>query len=234
VLIAASHARHRDCRTVPDLGATVDPPPASLDAVAAASHVLSRLLLAPPDGELLAATRDPRLLADWPLPSEEATLGTGLLASSAETEDGPSVRRDHLRLFVGPDRLPAPPYESVYRSADRLVFDVETFRVRSVYSRHGLAAPQLDREPDDHAGLELSFVLVLSTRAMDASDVGDVASAGCLAHELRTFLAEHLLVWGPQFAERVVQHARTEYYTGVGWLLQGYLDSARRIFSASP
>lgn len=198
----------------------------ALDDLAAACTVLSRMLLAAPDQPALDATREPGMLTAWPLPPSEPTM-RGLAAwrrSAQAAEDERVVRRDHRRLFIGPGPLLAPPYESVHRSVDRLVFEAQTLQVRAVYARHGLAAPSLDREPDDHIGLELDLLATLSLRAMDALDADDAASARELQAAQRSFLDEHLLRWAPGLLRTIEDRADTDFYRGVGALGTGLVD----------
>lgn len=197
-----------------------------LDGLAAACTVLSRMLLAAPSQSALDATRAADMLTAWPLPPSEPTA-RGLTAwsrSAQAAEDEPVVRRDHRRLFIGPGPLLAPPYESVHRSVDRLVFEEQTLQVRAVYARHGLAAPRLDREPDDHIGLELDLLATLSLRAMDALDAGDAATAQDLQEAQREFLTDHLLRWAPGLFLTVEERADTEFYGGVGALGTGLVE----------
>lgn len=209
-------------------GGAVGLAPEELDGLAAAATILSRLLLAAPDAEVLDATRDPVMLADWPLPSGEiATRGLDLLATSRERgEDAAAVKRDHARLFIGPDTLRAAPYESVHRSTDGLVFEAETMAVRAFYARFGLESARLGREPDDHIGLEFAFVAELATRALDAIEAGDDGERSRVLDAMREFLEAHLLVWGPDLMVMVGERAETAYYQGVSALGFGTLEHA--------
>lgn len=201
-----------------------------LDGLAAACTVLSQVLLAAPAQAVLDRTRQADMLADWPLPSSEPTT-RGLTAwqrSANAAEDERAVRRDHRRLFVGPGPLLAPPYESVHRSEDRLVFEEQTRQVRAVYAHHGLAAPRLDRDPDDHIGLELDLLATLSLRAMDALEAGDPATVAELQLAQRTFLADHLLRWAPGLMVAIEEQADTDFYRGVGALGTGLVEHFQR------
>lgn len=206
-----------------------------LDGFAAACTVLSRLLLAAPDQAALDATRRADMLAAWPLPPSEPTRrGLGAWRRSADAEEGErAVRRDHRRLFVGPGPLLAPPYESVHRSVDRLVFEEQTRQVRTFYARHGLAAPRLDRDPDDHIGLELDLQATLSLRAMDALDAGDHATVAELQAAQRTFLTDHLLQWAPGLMRTIADQAETDFYRGVGALGTGLVEEFQRWVAGS-
>lgn len=206
--------------------------PADLDALAAGWTVLSRLLLAPPTADTLAQLRDADLLAQWPLRDERGAAARGtalLLASGAEGEDAAAVRRDFAALFVGPGRLKAPPYESVHRSQERLLFEAETFQVRQWYARFGLAAPSLGRQPDDHIGLEIEFLATLAERALTALEESDPDAARELVAAHQAFFSEHLLAWAPAVVTLIQEHAETAFYRGVAELAAGAFDAAQAL-----
>ncbi|WP_127131778.1 molecular chaperone [Georgenia sp. SYP-B2076] len=205
---------------------------ARLDEFAAAFTTLSQLLLAAPDGEVLDRVRDPELLAQWPLPQDpDCRRGLALLAESATAgEDTALVRRDYNRLFFGPERMKAPPYESVHRSEEHLLFEAVTMEVRASYAAFGLVAPRLHREPDDHIGLELGFVAALCVRALDALDAGDDGELDRLLDGIMTFLREHLLAWAPACLTQAAGASTTFFYQGVAALGLGTLACARAAF----
>lgn len=203
-----------------------------LDRMAAAFATLSQLLLSPPDQDVLDQLRDAELLAQWPgRPSAESRDGVAaLLESVRHGEDALAVRRDFTQLFVGPERMTAPPYESVHRSEDRLIFEQETFVVRAAYAEFGLAAPRLNQEPDDHIGLEMAFISELCVRGLDALDSADTAALTLVLAAIARFLDEHLLAWGPQCLTLIATEATTSFYRGVGALGLGLLSDAGRTF----
>lgn len=100
------------------------------------------------------------------------------------------------RLFVGPDRLVAPPYESVYRSDQPLLMQPETLAVRAHYRAHGLAAQP--GQPDDHLATELAFYALLQERGLTEAQ--------------RAFYAEHLQHWVGAFCSRVIAGSRSPFY----------------------
>jgi TorA maturation chaperone TorD len=205
---------------------------ATLDRFAAAFTTLARLLLAAPDLSVLARVRDPELLAQWPLPQDpDCRRGVALLAESATArETEAKLRRDYNRLFIGPERLKAPPYESVHRSPDHLVFDRETLEVRAAYAQFGLAAPRLNQEPDDHIGLELGFLAALCVRGLDALEADDDRELARVLDAVAAFLRDHLLVWGPRCLTQAANASATYFYQGVAALGLGTLARARATF----
>lgn len=206
----------------------------TLDHYAAAFTTLSRLLLTAPTAYVLARVRDPELLDEWPLLMDaDCRRGTALLAESAVAgEKQDVVHRDYNRLFVGPERMKAPPYESVHRSEEHLLFEAETMEVRAAYAAFGLAAPRLNKEPDDHIGLELSFAAALCERAMDALESRRDDQLRRLLGGLISFLADHLLVWAPRCLTQAANASTTFFYQGVAALGLGTLTSARATFLA--
>lgn len=199
-----------------------------LDRFAAAYLMLSRLLTAAPDDELVTALRAPGALEAWPMQRDAATeRGLQLLTSSMRVpETLPTLALDFQWLFEGPGLPRAVAYESVYRSDERLHFEASTFEVRRAYEEFGLVAPRLNQEPDDHIALELSFLSHLCTRALDALDSDDdVTLDRCLAVE-QEFLASHLMTWAPAFIADLAAGAETDFFRGVAALLEGTLAQA--------
>ncbi|MDF2631063.1 MAG: dmsD 1 [Symbiobacteriaceae bacterium] len=116
----------------------------------------------------------------------------------------PPTEAEFNRLFVGPGKLPAPPYESVWQSDDRLLVQSAMTEVRSCYRAHGVQ--NTHPEPDDHLALELEFYTLLQRRFLD----GDRP-----AHQLAAqhhFLTHHLSIWLPAFCEAVQTHAASPFY----------------------
>lgn len=198
-----------------------------LDVLAGCYAFTSRLLLAPPDPDLIARLREPGLLAGWPLRDDRSAEGVRLLLDGTRAP-ALDLGRDFQRLFVGPGHPLAPPYESVHRTADHLVFDEQTAQVREFYRRLGRVAPALNREPDDHLGLELDFLSHLSVRALDAIDAGDVSLLDALLATQQTFLTEHVLCWAGDVTALITEHARTDFYRGTAALVDGVLAEATR------
>ncbi len=172
------------------------------------------------------------VFAESPFGAEQAQIKQGLELLQrweARNRGGLSavemkaLENDRLYLMLGVDKVLAPPWESVYFSQDRLVFQKETLQVREWYARYGLQAERLNREPDDHIGLELIFVSQLATRAAQALEQDQPQAAGELLRAETEFLSEHLLRWGPAFAALLKKHAGTDFYRGLGCLVHGTL-----------
>lgn len=202
------------------------------DAYAAAFLALGRLHRQPPDADTLATLGE--LLDEWPLPdTEDGRRGILALRRSVEIEeDAELIRRDHDRLYGVSAKAAVSPYESVHRGVEHLVFDEATLQVRDAYRELGLQAPLLNREPDDHIGLEFDF---LARALLEAGDLLEAGEADAAQHRLaiaETFLRNHLLPWAPAMLQQVTVVARTHFMQGIGWLSLGALASYQAALDA--
>ncbi|HVN16344.1 MAG TPA: molecular chaperone TorD family protein [Anaerolineales bacterium] len=194
--------------------------------------LLGKLLYEDLDQAWLESLIREDVFAEVPLGADqtETQRGLELLQRWAnENRDGISesemkaLKQDQLYLFIGIDKVLAPVWESVYFSEQRLVFQVQTLQVREWYSRFKLQAERINREPDDHIGLELIFIAYLAARALQAMEENDESGFNELLQAQRDFLSDHLLRWGPAWAKLVKKHAETDFYLGLGHLTHGAL-----------
>lgn len=145
--------------------------------------------------------------------------------SGISEDEFKNIKADQMRLLIGIDHVLAPVWESVYFNESRLVFQKQTLEVREWYARFGLQIERLNKEPDDHIGLELSFIAHLASRAFQIMDE-DSKTFKELLQAQRDFLTDHLLRWGPAWAKLVKQHANTDFYRGIAHLTHGALLAA--------
>ena len=109
-----------------------------------------------------------------------------------------------------------------------IVFNEETLEVRDQYRRLGLQAPKLNREPDDHIGLELDFLAQCCVSALTAVEQGAHLAAERYVHIAADFTRDHLLVWAPEMLARAEEEARTEWMRGLELLSRGALNVWRQ------
>lgn len=196
--------------------------------------LLGRILYGELDKEWLDSLIAEDVFGEAPFGAEQVEIQHGLELLrrwSTENRNGTSeqeyknVMADQMRLLIGIERVLAPVWESVYFNERRLVFQKQTLDVREWYARFGLQIERLNKEPDDHIGLEFSFIAHLALRALQVAD-NDVNACEELLHAQIDFLTEHLLRWGPAWAKLVKQHAETDFYRGVAHLTHGALLAA--------
>lgn len=126
----------------------------------------------------------------------------------AFSEAEPGLEREFTRLFVGPGRPVAHPYESVYREG-RTMGDA-TMDVRRRLTREGLAPCR--QTIVDHIGIELAFMALLAAREARAWDDGDKNEARHWLTQQESFLRDHLCTWLPQFCRRVMAGRPLAFY----------------------
>jgi len=154
--------------------------------------LLASMYLCPPSPEAVASWR--RIAAD-PLPPPLDELAEALRSIDTDSREAmEDLLWEYTRLFVGPYRLPCPPWESVYTSSQRLLMQEAYEAVEACYREAGLAVGD-GRVLADHIGAELQFLAVLADRAEEGG--GGAQAARELA---RRFLDEHLAGWVGRFA----------------------------------
>nr|WP_239539014.1 molecular chaperone TorD family protein [Arcanobacterium pluranimalium] len=116
------------------------------------------------------------------------------------------------------------PYESVHRGQDRLVFDTQTLEVRSFYRELNLEAPNLNREPDDHIGLEFDFIAQALSLWLTALEHNAPNDAERYRNAVVAFHNEHLAQWVPEFLENAEKLADTKFLQGVIALSRGAMN----------
>lgn len=156
----------------------------------------------------------------------EAALKNSLREVSVDNI--PATHRDiqieYTRLFLGPRHLPAPPYESVYRSPQGLMMQDSTMEVRSLYLKNGFRVARINQEPDDSIGIELEFMCALSRETSDAYLSQDKAKLERLVSTQLEFCELHLSKWVPQFCADIIDNTQFEFWKGVASLTRCFLE----------
>lgn len=147
------------------------------------------------------------------------TAVEAFLSFTAEHDDVEAWRNDYTRLFIGPGKLLAAPWESVYVNEEPLLLVESTIDVRKTYLDQGYAPKMFPHVADDHISLELDFMKRLSANACQALESGNRDSALDYLKASKAFLAEHLLKWVVHFSSDVVAGA------------PGYFELAARVLT---
>jgi len=134
------------------------------------------------------------------------------------------VHIEYTRLFVGPHHLPAPPYESVYRSPDRLLMQDETISVRVAYAKSGFRVASCYPVPDDNVGIELEFMCALSMATHDAVGVRDCAKSLVLIARQQEFCNDHSARWIPQFCADIETNSSSKFWQGVAAFTREFIQ----------
>jgi TorA maturation chaperone TorD len=166
--------------------------------------LLASMYLCKPTADAILNWRD--LMADGvpqALRELNETLGSIDVNSRKEMQD---LLWDFTRLFIGPYRLPCPPWESVYRSQQRLLLQEQSDAVRAAYSRSGMKLKDSNVLPD-HIGAELNFIGILLDKIEQGLNDNSTYQQLC-----KDFIEEHVRNWIPRFTSDMEKAAETALY----------------------
>jgi TorA maturation chaperone TorD len=177
------------------------------------------------------------LLAHWwsrPLEEETAAWADGWAAARlasaslrrdtadvdslerAAADDAPRLVEEFERLFVGPGRVPCPPYEALWRDEGQRreqgrLMSTATAAVARLYRTLDLVVSHDSHELPDHIVVELEAL----TYALDTEGSDEPTT-----HEL---LTQHLLIWIPKLCAAVEREAQVEFYRRLARLTPHWL-----------
>ena len=110
-----------------------------------------------------------------------------------------AIRQEYTKLFLGPEELIAPPWESVYTTKARALFQESTLEVRNWYGCFGYQPAGYPNYPDDHISLMLHFLALLTEEALACLETCMEGYKNFLEAQ-KEFAQSHLLNWLPRYA----------------------------------
>jgi TorA maturation chaperone TorD len=122
------------------------------------------------------------------------------------------LKGEYTRLFMGPENMEAPPWESIYTANHRSLFQENTLAVRNTYRAQGFLPAEYPRVADDHIALEFAFMAQLAERAKAAYGDGAAAEAIEALSASQQFLKNHLLLWISEYATRLSADKGSDFY----------------------
>jgi len=156
-----------------------------------------------------------------PATAEKINQFKDLIEGLIEAGDKPvALQVEYARLFVGPFKVPAPPYESMFRVESRgSIMGESTMEVRRLYREEGLDLSSEVQDLPDHILAELDFMSYLCDREAELRSEGS-AEAETYLKKQEAFLSSHLTKWIPQFSQAASSATREDFYR----LLAGLTD----------
>lgn len=131
---------------------------------------------------------------------------------------------EYHRLLVGPSTVFVPPWESVYRSSDKIILNEHTLLVRESYRHWNLEISQLGKTPDDHMGFELEFISLLILDTLKHLKMNDLHKVKLLLEGQKAFFETHLLLWQQQFFRKLEENTEHPFYQGIALFVPYFLD----------
>ncbi|MDR1082682.1 MAG: molecular chaperone TorD family protein [Coriobacteriales bacterium] len=136
---------------------------------------------------------------------------------------------EYARIFLAAGvytqtRSVAVPYESVFTSEERLMFQDARDEVRATYQRCGFELDVELREPEDHLSFELEFLAHMARRSSDCIEQKRYEAFPLLIMEQKDFIEQHLLNWIPDLIQTAKRYAKNTFYPGMLLITWGYLE----------
>ena len=165
---------------------------------------------------------------DFPIEAANPKLQAGLdqliactskLDELSTDEAVEKVMVEYTELFLGPGVPKAPPIESFYRSGKKYYFGPETTAMKYNLNRHGLESKNKDKEPEDHLGLELLFVSMLTEKLLSLEEKEHMT----IIREQIPFMGKHLIGWIPELCEDAKKYGSVGFYGGLIEVIWGIL-----------
>lgn len=129
---------------------------------------------------------------------------------------------EYCKLFYGPAKMLAAPYESIYLGGGVLMGE----SARLVSRRYQEARVQVwegFKNMPDHVAAELEFLYYTEMRAARAAAFGRQRAARVWERRHREFLRDHLSRWVRRFADRVGEARLSPFYGAASRLLAGWV-----------
>lgn len=134
-----------------------------------------------------------------------------------------ALKVDFARLFVGPYKLLAPPYGSVYLDDGRTIMGDSTLDVKNRYREEGLDTAKNFKDAPDHITAELEFMYYLIFKEIKAFSNSDIETAIGFIQKQKSFLEDHLMAWMPEFANSIVEYAENTFYPNLAKATEAFL-----------
>lgn len=141
----------------------------------------------------------------------------------AATPDLTDLTVAYCKLFFGPVKLVAPPYESVYLGGG-VVMGEPALAVLRRYEEARVQLWEGFRECPDHIATELEFLYFTAGEAANFAALRRDATAVVWTARYRTFLQEHLCRWAGAFARKVEDGTENQFYVGLARLTAAWVE----------
>ena len=177
-----------------------------------------------PDKGLLKTLRN--------LDRSKSNLQSELASNAPALKNIQALRIDYSKLFVGPYKLLAPPYGSVYLENTTRVMGDSTLDVKNRYGKEGL---QVDlKEAPDHIAIELEFMYYLISKEIEAALMSDAVSTAVYLEKQKDFLETHLSIWVSDLASNIAANAETVFYRNLAKLTDSFVKEDLMVLSRTP
>lgn len=147
---------------------------------------------------------------EWPFVARnELAQSFETWVAQASNPDEEELHREYMRLFVGPQAMPCPPWGSVYTDKDRVMFGLSTVELMDWMHDRGLRVNNEMNVPADHIGT------LLMTMASLASSRPEL---------VKGLLRLHILPWAHHYLSQLESAADHPFYRSVAVVAQATMS----------
>lgn len=184
-----------------------------------------------PNKELLEQLATEHTALAWSLLSTEegdlfeqmSEFTQGLQKKIQEEHFKESVKREYTKLMIGPGRLIAYPWASMYLGKEKMLFLESTVEARRTYKKYGFLPAAYLQVADDHLAIELHFMAKMSERAKEAFEQENLEEMHKVLEGQKDFLKDHLLKWITQYAKDMEKAESALLYAQYAQALEAFL-----------
>ncbi|MDR1184305.1 MAG: molecular chaperone TorD family protein [Coriobacteriales bacterium] len=124
---------------------------------------------------------------------------------------------EYTRLFIGPGKPAAPPWETLYREGGTVLFGQPTFEMKQLFAHEGVKVGADSHQFEDHLGFELLYLGMRGTNFIDTPPAIESIV------ELRDFIKHHPLSFIKPLLIKVREAVSIGYYSALIELIWGLL-----------
>jgi len=132
---------------------------------------------------------------------------------------------DYNRLFANSGLLLAPPFKSLYITEVQQKGSSQE-NVSDFYNAYGWKFRSRYNIPDDHLGIELLFLTLLTDKYLSFDDEACKVE---MKSEIRRFIVQHIFSWIPEWNRKVQEKAQTTCYKGIASLIYASCEDIYRL-----
>ncbi len=130
---------------------------------------------------------------------------------------------EYSKLFLGPDKLLAPPYGSYYLN-DKTTMGASTTEVIKIYEKLDLELSDSFQDLPDHISLELYFLAYLVEQQLVLQqEKGSAAGRNVLKWQ-NYFLENYLYPWQDEFTDKIKSNYDSDFYSPLADIYSCFID----------
>jgi putative dimethyl sulfoxide reductase chaperone len=158
--------------------------------------------------------------------SAEAALSAAHLQHLFAAATQEELLVEYARLFLGPNKLVAPPYGSCYLEKERVLMGESTLEALRIYRHFGLTMDEEFKEAPDHVTVELEFQYFLLCKEVEALRNSRFDEAAAYLDAQLSFSEKFLKQWIPPFTQAVIEGSTSAFYRELARCLDLFIQDA--------